>query len=390
MTQLYLKPGRQKSVKHKHPWVFSGAIERIEGEPASGDEVRVLDAAGQFLARGFYSQHHSIRCRLLRWEDEPIDAAFLQQRIRSAIRLRRRWITGDTDAYRLVNGEGDGLPGLIVDQYGDILVMQISHAGMDRRRDEILQTLEEELDPLAIYEKSDVPSRKAEGLPASVGTRLGDFNSGAVRITENGLIFYVDIVGGQKTGFYLDQRDNRHTIRQLARGRRVLNCFAYTGGFTVAAMAGGAETVVSVDSSKQALELAQKNVRENGFQLSAEHFVAADVGDYLRTVTDAFDIVILDPPAFARHRQDVNRASRAYKDINLQAMKRLPSGGLLFTCSCSQHISPDLFQKILFAAAHDAKRSVRVLSEHAHPVDHPFSLYHPEGRYLHAFLLEIE
>lgn len=389
MTTLVLKPGREKSVLQRHPWVFSGAIERLEGEAVAGDETRVVDATGRFLARGYLSLRGDIRCRLLRWEDAPIDGDFLAARIRDALALRQQLIPEDTDAYRLIHGEGDGLPGLIVDRYGEVLVMQISHAGFERRKDLLVELLAQELEPLAIYERSEGAARQAEGLGAAKGVVYGDFNSGAVRIRENGWIFYVDIVNGQKTGFYLDQRENRRWVSTLAAGREVLNCYAYTGAFGVAALAGGARRVINVEASGPALDLAQKNVRENGFEVHPEDFVVADVPAFLRSTTLQPDMIILDPPPFARHRKDVPAAARAYKDINLHAMKRLQPGGLLLTCSCSQHLAPEMFQKILFGAARDAGRAVRIIGERSHPVDHPINLYHPEGRYLHAFLLQV-
>ena len=387
---IYLKAGRDKSVRKRHPWVFSGAIERIEGEAKAGDEVRVLNAKGDFLARGFYSPASHIRCRLLRWQDEAIDAKFLQTKIRQAAQLRRQLVTGKTDAYRLVNAEGDDLPGLVVDRYGDILVLQSNNAGIERLKPAIVDILLEEIAPLAIYEKSDGAARTEDKLSAQAGVLSGDFNSGAVRITENGLIYYVDIAGGQKTGFYLDQRQNRQLVSTLVRDKTVLNGFAYTGAFSVAALAGGAKSVINVDSSRHALQLARKNIRENGFEVAEDQFVVADVFQFMRDVQEKFDVIILDPPALAKHRRDVDKAARAYKDLNLHAMQRLSPGGLLFTASCSQHISPDLFQKIIFAAATDAGKSARIIAERGHPVDHPISIYHPEGRYLHAFILSVD
>lgn len=389
MTTVYLKPNREKSVLNRHPWIFTGAVSRVEGTPQSGDEVRVVSAAGKFLARGFFSATSQICCRLLRWEDMAVDQDFLATKIRQAEHLRSGQIAKDTDAYRIVNAEGDGLPGLVVDRYGDLLVVQFSNAGIENWRTQIVAILEELFSPLAIYEKSDGGARAEEVLPARAGVLSGDFNSGAVRIFENGLRYFVDVAGGQKTGFYLDQRENRRFVSGFVAEKKVLNGFAYTGGFTVSALAGGAQSVVSVDSSRHAIELAGKNVRENGFSQPAENFVVADVFDYLRQTDQEFDFIVLDPPALAKHRRDVNNAARAYKDVNMHALERLRPGGMLFTCSCSQHISPDLFQKILFAAATDSQRNVTIAAERSHPIDHPISIYHPEGRYLHAFLLAV-
>lgn len=388
ISEMKLKPGRDKSARRFHPWIFTGAVDRITGAPQSGDEVRVVAHNGDFLARGFFSTQGQICCRLCRWEDAPVDAAYLQLKLSRAYRLRRSlFAEAQTDAYRIFNAEGDGIPGLIIDRYGDVLVLQLLHPGVDRFRQQIIEILVQEISPLGIYEKSQGGARREEGLEPRSGVLAGDFNSGAVRIVENGLIYYVDLESGQKTGFYLDQRENRQLVAGVAGGKRVLNGFAYTGAFSVAALAGGASRVVSVESSERALDLARKNMRENGFEVPEQDFIVADMFTYLRRLQEGFELIILDPPSLAKHRRDVQKAARAYKDLNLQAMKKLAPGGMLFTATCSQHLSPDLFQKIIFAAATDARRNLQIIAERGHPADHPISIFHPEGRYLHALLL---
>ncbi len=390
MLKIYLKPGREKSVRKFHPWIFSGAVERLEGEAQTGAEVAVFSKKDAFLARGFYSKHSQICTRLFRWQDEPVDADFICGRIAEAVRLRKSMIQGETNAYRVINAEGDGLPGLIIDRYADTLVVGFSNAGIENFRSEIVNFLKNEFSPVTIFERSDSQHRREEKLPTIRQTLSGDEVSENVEILENGMRFLADVSGGQKTGFFLDQRDNRALAKTLAQDKSVLNGFAYSGGFTVAALKGGASSVVSVDSSKPALEIARKNMALNDFAVDDAAFVAADMFQYLRENDATYDMIVLDPPAFAKHRRDVGRASRAYKDVNMKAMQRLNSGGLIFTCSCSQHISPDLFQKVLFAAATDANVSAKILLERGHSPDHPINIYHPEGRYLHAFLLQIE
>lgn len=391
IIHCYLKKNRDKSVANRHPWVFSGAIHKIVDEDGAGAgaEVRVLTYDGKFLARGFYSPDSQIRCRLLRWQDKPIDRAFLEKKIRQAVALRADFMREGDTAWRVINSEGDGLPGLVVDRYADVLVVQIMTAGMEQRKEMICEILENELSPAVIYEKSDGIIRSEEGLAAHAAALKGELPREGVEISENGLRYMVDIAGGQKTGFYLDQRDNRALIAGLARGKRVLNCFSYSGGFTLSALKGGAERVISVDSSRSALKLAQRNCELNGFTCAEDDFVVTDVFQYLRDVESSFDLIILDPPALAKHKRDVESAARAYKDVNLHALKLLQGGGLLLSCSCSRHVSPDLFQKILFSAASDAGKTVRILAERAHAPDHPIDIYHPESRYLHAFLLQV-
>jgi 23S rRNA (cytosine1962-C5)-methyltransferase len=295
-----------------------------------------------------------------------------------------------TDALRVVNAEGDGLPGLIVDKYAGHLVVQINTLGMSHFRREIVTALQQILQPRGIFERSTGAALQEEGLEPITQVLAGDEPPSAIQIRENGLRFVVDIRHGQKTGFFLDQRDNRAWVARTCRDRKLLNGFGYTGAFSVYARQGGAQRVVTVDSSAPSLDNARKNFALNDFVFADEDFVAADLFQYLRATTEKFDFIILDPPAFAHRQKDVDNAARAYKDINLHALKIIEPGGLLLTCSCSQPMSPELFQKILFAAAADAGRQVRIIGQSGHAPDHPINIYHPEGRYLQAVLLHVD
>lgn len=393
MPKLHLKPNRDRSVRRFHPWIFSGSVHRLEGSHAPGDVVDVIAADGAFLGRGFYNPNSQIVCRMLTWQDEPIDAAFLQRKIASAHRLRLDLFglnaPSVTNAFRVVNAEGDGLPGLVVDRYVDYLVVQISTFGMSRFRNEIVAALQQTIKPHGIFERSTGAALHEEGLQPVTQVLAGTEPPPLIRIRENDLHFAVNVHEGQKTGFFLDQRENRVWVVKLGKGKNVLNGFGYTGAFSVYAKRTGAQRVVTVDSSSTAIELAKQNFAINNLEAVSEDFVVADLFHYLRATTQRFDFIILDPPAFAHRQKDAESAARAYKDVNLQAMKIIESGGLLLTCSCSQPVSPDLFQKILFGAAADAGRVVRILGQSGHAPDHPISIYHPEGRYLQAMLLHV-
>lgn len=404
-----LNKGREKAVLNRHPWIFSGAVRSVSGgaasggEPAPGDIVRVCTRRGDFLAWGYWNAHSQIRVRLLSWrEDEVIDEDFWAQRIRQAVAGRSAdnlIVDGGTpQAYRLINAENDYLPGLVVDRYGDWLVLQALTLGIDVRKDMIARILRETLAPNGIYERSDVDVREKEGLSPATGVLLGQEPPEAIEIDEHGRHFLVDVRGGHKTGFYLDQRMNRLHLGNLLRfdadatNREVLNTFGYTGGFSVYALEGLARRVITVDSSADALELAKRNVALNGFPVAHEDFVEADVFTYLRTCRDAarqFDIIILDPPKFAHTARQVERAARGYKDINLLAFKLLKPGGLLMTYSCSGGVSADLFRKIVFGALVDAGRDAQVLTTLGPGPDHPVALTFPEGAYLKGLLLRV-
>lgn len=391
---VILKPGREKSLRARHPWIFSGAIQRVEGDPANGDSVAVRAADGTFLARAAYSPFSQIRARVWSWsEDEIIDAAFFRRRIAAALHARNALLGADaTNALRLVHAESDGLPGLVVDRYDRTLVLQVLTAGIERWKSEIVDALVELTGATCVYERSDVDVRKLEGLPEQRGALRGGEPAGPLRIVENGLAFEVDVTGGQKTGFYIDQRENRARLKTMAAGRRVLNCFCYTGGFSLYAMAGGAAQVISLDSSAEALAGAQRNAAMNGFPAEKMEWVEADVFQQLRRYRDSrqsFDLIVLDPPKFAPTAAQVERAARAYKDINLLAFKLLNPGGLLFTFSCSGGVSAELFQKIVAGAALDANVDARIIGHMTQGRDHPVALNFPEGAYLKGLICQV-
>jgi 23S rRNA (cytosine1962-C5)-methyltransferase len=388
---LTLKPERERSLLRRHPWIFSGAIGRLVGTPGSGDTVEVRSSDGRFLAWAAYSPESQIRARVWSFEEAELPGpALFRRRLESALALRNAVVPQET-AYRLVHGEADRLPGLIVDRYGDMLVAQILSAGVERWRDMLADALIELTGCARIYERSDADVRELEGLPARTGLMRGtDAPTAPIEIVEHGLRYAVDVVGGQKTGFYLDQRDNRRRIRELADGRDVLNCFCYTGGFSLAALAGGARSVTSIDSSGPAIELARRNVAANGLDASRAEWVEADVFRYLREARErgrSFDLIVLDPPKFAPTEKHAPAAARAYKDINLNALKLLRPGGLLATFSCSGGVSADLFQKIVAGAAADALASAAILDRFHAAADHPVLIEFPEGEYLKGLLL---
>ena len=392
MNTLTLKRGREKAVLRHHPWIFSGAIQSVSGQPAPGKTVAVVDSGNNFLAQAAYSPESQIRARIWNWDgDEPIDRDFFHRKLTSAIQLREHWInTETTNAYRLVHGESDGLPGLVVDRYGEVLVVQITSAGAEAWREVTCSLLEELLAPQAIFERSDVTVRTLEGLPERTGLLSGSLPPEPMTITENNLAYQVDLVGGQKTGFYLDQRDNRQKCREIARGKSVLNCFAYTGGFTLSALAGGAESVVSIDSSADALEIARQNVALNSLPEDRCEWIAGDAFQELRTLRDKaaqFDLVILDPPKFAPTKAQARKAARGYKDINLLGLKLLKPGGTLMTYSCSGGIDAGFFQKIVADAALDAGVDARLLYHLGQAPDHPTNLAFPEGTYLKGLVV---
>ncbi len=390
---IILKAGREKSLQRRHPWIFSGAVECIDGKPVSGDTVPVRDAIGNFLAWAAYNADSQITARVWSWnEKDVIDKAFFRGRIANALAARHALgLDRDSSGMRLIHGESDGLPGLIVDQYGNVLVMQLGSAGPESWRETFADILQELCSPVCIYERSDSDGRELEGLPKRCGVLRGALPD-KVEVTEHGLRFAVDVAAGQKTGYYLDQRDNRAFTGTLAGDRDVLNCFCYTGGFSLYALRGGAKSVLSMDSSQEALQLAQANVELNGLDGTRCEWQCADVFDALRKLRDQnrkFDLIVLDPPKFAPTAAFAEKASRAYKDINLLGFKLLRPGGLLFTYSCSGGISDDLFQKIIAGAALDAGVDAQIVKKlHAAP-DHPVLLSFPEGAYLKGLVLRV-
>lgn len=381
MKSCKLKPGKEKPLLNRHHWIFSGAVANLPSfDP--GAILPVESSQGTLLGHAYFNKASSIVGRMIAFgEEEPLQA--MMRRILNAILFRKSLFGAETTAYRLINGEGDSLPGLIVDVYNDVLVLQISTLGMEKLKPHVLKILQEELHPKAILEKSLLPSRKEEGLAPFQGMLFGKIPEPLI-VLENGLKFQVDPEKGQKTGFFLDQRQMRSYVRSISKGKRVLNVFAYTGGFSVYAFAGGAISVDSVDISKEAMELAEKNCFLNGFK---GNFFAEDAFEFLRKSPLDYDLVILDPPAFAKKAKDVVQACRGYKDINRVALQKMPPGSTLITCSCSHFIDEKLFSQVLFQAAAEAKREVRIIGKHQLAPDHPVNLFHPEGSYLKSLVL---
>ncbi|WJF90167.1 class I SAM-dependent rRNA methyltransferase [Paraburkholderia bonniea] len=399
MNIVTLKSSKEKSLLRRHPWVYANAIERVAGKPASGATVLVQAHDGRFLARAAWSGHSQIRARVWSFDEaEPIDHAFFKRRIQRAL-LHRQAMVHNTGAVRLIFGEADGLPGLVVDHYTGAdapqrgqLVCQFMAAGVEAWKEAIVAALIAVTGCPNVYERSDVSIRAKEGLEQITGVLAGEAPPETLVVSENGVRYHVDVLHGHKTGFYVDQRDNRALVQQMAAGRDVLNCFCYTGGFSLAALAGGAQRVVSIDSSGEALALAQRNVTVNGFDAARATWLDADAFKTLRHLHDdgeRFDLIVLDPPKFAPSREHVDRAARAYKDINLTGFKLLRPGGLLFTYSCSGAIDAELFQKIVAGAAADARVDARILRRLGAGMDHPLLSAFPEGEYLKGLLLQV-
>jgi 23S rRNA (cytosine1962-C5)-methyltransferase len=393
MKKVTLKAGKEKSLLRCHPWIFSGAVQRVEGSPDIGDTVQVRAADGRFLAYAAYNTQSQISLRIWSWrEDEIINSDFFRRKMLNAISMRHALqLDRQSTGMRLIHGESDGLPGLVVDKYGDVLVLQLGSAGAEHWRDTFANILQEVCSPTCIYERSDSDGRKLEGLPPRKGVLYGTLPVD-LTITEFGMCFAIDVAAGQKTGFYLDQRDNRALTGEFSNNREVLNCFCYTGGFSLYALRGGARSVLSIDASQEALELAQNNLALNGLDASKSEWQCADVFAALRKLRDQnrkFDLIILDPPKFAPTAAFAEKAARGYKDINLLGFKLLRPGGLLFTYSCSGGISDDLFQKIIAGAALDAGVEAQIVKKLHATSDHPVLLSFPEGAYLKGLLLRV-
>jgi 23S rRNA (cytosine1962-C5)-methyltransferase len=394
LDQVILKKGRAKPALHRHPWIFSGAVARIVGDPADGDLVEVHDAGGNFLAHGLLNRRSQIVVRLLNWERDRLpDATFWHRRLERAMAGRATLAAEPaTNAYRLVHAEADGLPGLIVDRYGDYLVVQFLILGMARRKEEIADLLMELATPCGIWERSDATVVAKEGLSPATGLLRGVLPPERLEVLENGHCFLVDLSGGQKTGFYLDQRVNRQRVSVCCPGQTVLDVFCYSGGFAAYAATAGAGPLTLLDSSADALALAAENLRLNGRNISDDEFLLTDAFDQLRRLRAkgrTFDTIILDPPKFAHSQADIPRAVRGYKDINLLALQLLRSGGILVTFSCSGLVSADLFQKIVFGAAIDAGRDVQILERLSQGPDHPILLTFPESEYLKGLICRV-
>ena len=398
IPQIYLRRGKEESLLRRHPWIFSGAIDYIkaeeESEIAEGALVEVFDHKGAFIARGHY-QIGSIAVRVLSFEREEIDQAWWNRRLRVALDVRRTLALTDdpsTTCYRLVHGEGDSLPGLVVDIYGSTAVVQCHSVGMYRSRQQIAGAIRAAYGDriTAIYDKSSQTLPFKADLGAVDGYLWGTSDHASQVVLENGEKFWVNWEKGQKTGFFLDQRENRELVKRYARGRTVLNTFCYTGGFSVYARSGGAREVCSVDSSERAVALATENMRLN-FGPDAPHSeVAADAVEYLRDIGDRYDLISLDPPAFAKHHKVLGNAMQGYKRLNARALSQIRPGGILFTFSCSQAVSKELFRTTVFSAAAIAGRRVRILHQLTQPADHPINIYHPEGEYLKGLVLYVE
>ncbi|MGF1703773.1 class I SAM-dependent methyltransferase [Photobacterium makurazakiensis] len=387
---IYLVKGREKSLRRRHPWVFSRGIQRIEGKPSLGETVDVFDNKGEWLARGAFSPQSQIRVRVWTFErNEAIDVDFFVKRLKAAQGLRdilaaRDGLTG----YRLIAAESDGLPGITIDRYQDFLVCQLLSAGAEVQKDALIEALNICYPECSVYERSDVSVRKKEGLKQRTGVLSGEEPPKFVTIEENGVKINVDIVGGHKTGFYLDQRDSREAAVKYVDGKRVLNCFSYTGGFGLYALKGNASKVVNVDVSQPALDTARMNAEMNGFPVENAEFLNADVFKLLREYRERgekFDVVIMDPPKFAESKSQLVGACRGYKDINMLAMQILNPGGTLLTYSCSGLMDNNLFQKIIADAALDAHREVQFIERFSQAADHPLDSAYPEGFYLKGF-----
>ena len=387
--RIILKRGKEKPVLGGHPWVFSGAVSRAEGDFSPGDLGEVRSAGGEFLGMGFVNLQSQIVCRLFSRERKGIHPDFFRERMGRALLLREKWLRGRTNAYRMVNSEGDWLPGLIVDRYGEGFVLQCLTAGMERLKPSLVDLLAGEFHGQWVFERSDVATRKEEGLEEAKGLLRGRDILDLLEIEETGCRFRVNVRDGQKTGFYLDQRENRALLHRICRGKKVLDCFCYTGAFSVCAGRGGAEAMTLVDSSEDALERAEGHLYMNHLENIPRRLIRGDAFKVLRDLDPGYDVVILDPPPFVRKKSQLSGASRGYKDLNLQAFRLMKAEGYLLTFSCSHYMDWPLFQKIVFSAAVDAKRKVQVIGRMGHPVDHPFDLCHPEGEYLKGLICRV-
>lgn len=389
---VILKKGKEESLQRFHPWIFSGAIQRIEGNPEEGEVITVYTSEREFIARG-HIQVGSIAVRVLTFNDEPVNEEFWHRRIATAYHLRKSIGIAENagnDTYRLVHGEGDNLPGLIIDVYGETAVMQAHSVGMHVNRKEIAQAVKETLGDRIknIYYKSDTTLPYKADISKDNGYILGG-NAENIS-TEYGLKFHIDWLRGQKTGFFVDQRENRLLLEKYAKGRKLLNMFCYTGGFSIYALRGGAELVHSVDSSSKAIDLTNANVAINFPDDKRHAAYAEDAFDYLERMGNNYDLIILDPPAFAKHRDSLRNALIGYRRLNAKAIEKIQPGGILFTFSCSQVVSKENFRTTVFTAAAIAKRNVRILHQLTQPADHPVNIYHPEGEYLKGLVLYVE
>ncbi|MGB9867441.1 MAG: class I SAM-dependent rRNA methyltransferase [Bacillota bacterium] len=389
MAVVRLKPGEHKRLLAGHPWVFSNEVAGLHGDFAPGDIVDVVDSRGKFVGRGFINPASQIVVRLLTYEQEEIDRDFFLERVRRAVSMRLE-LLGEVGSYRVVFAEADFLPGLIVDKFEDVAVFQTLALGVDVRKQWVVEALKETLNPRGLYERNDVPVRQLEGLDLTSGFAGDPFDT-LVEINENGLRLLVDVQSGQKTGHFLDQRENRFAIGRYVNGARVLDCFCHTGGFALQALKAGAESAEGIDASELAIDLAKANAERNGVR--GAKFRVGNVFDELRAMAKAgekYDVIILDPPAFAKNRASVPGAIRGYKEINLRAIKMLTPGGILVTCSCSQHLSAEEFLQVVSEAAQDGGARLRLLERRGQPPDHPILIGVPETEYLKCFIFRVE
>lgn len=393
-TKLLLRPGKDHIPASGHPWIFSQAIQAKPAMPKDGEIVDIHSSDGKkFLARGYYNSRSQIVVRILTRDiSENIDGAFFEKRFRELLAVRERFIdTKRTNAFRVVFGESDGMPGLIVDKYNEVYVIQIHTLGMETLREMVIAATQKIFHPQTIFERSDVGVRQQEGLPDMPVRHLaGKELTGEVEILENGIPFLVNVTEGQKTGFFLDQRENRRALQQYVRGKRLLNCFCYTAGFSLYAALAGASETVSVDLAKPALETAKRNFERNKLSLNHHQFIAKDVFEALSEFEKEkkpFDIIILDPPAFVKNQKSLEKGLRGYLYINESALRLLPTGGILVSSSCSAHVTDEMFQKMLSLAASRARCGLKALEIRHQPVDHPYNVHFPEGKYLKFYVM---
>ena len=393
MVEIVLKKGKEKAVLQRHPWVFSGALEKVKGKPEDGDVVKVFAFDNEFLAYGYYNSNSRVAVRLLEWdESQTIDQSWYENRLKQAIASRKFILSEETNTYRLVFSEADFLPGLIVDQYADFLSLQILSSGIENVKSLIVDILRAELQPKGIFDKSDATARTHEGLPIENGLLWGENPPEFLEVRENGIAYNINIAEGQKSGFYCDQRDNRRILASYTKGKKVLDCFSYSGGFSLNSLANGAASITSVDSSALAIETLKQNVDLNHFEAAKVKAIQSDVNKQLRAFKDAgekFDVIVLDPPKYAPSRSALDRAARAYKDLNRLGMLLLEKGGLLATFSCSGAVDIETFKQIIAWAALDAGKEVQVIKQFCQPEDHPVRISFPEGEYLKGLLLRV-
>lgn len=393
MVEIVLKKGKEKAALQRHPWVFSGALDKVKGNPEDGDVVKVFAFDGEFLAYGYFNSNSRVAVRLLEWDEtQTINSEWYQNRLRQAIASRQFILSDKTNTCRLVFSEADFLPGLIVDQYANFLSLQILSSGIEKVKNEIVEILKAELNPIGIFDKSDATARTHEGLPIENGLLWGENPPEFLAVKENGITYNINIAEGQKSGFYCDQRDNRSILASYTKGKKVLDCFSYSGGFSLNSLANGAANITCVDSSALAIETLKQNVALNNFNPETVTTIQSDVNKQLRVFKesgDLFDIIILDPPKFAPSRSALDRAARAYKDLNRLGMLLLEKGGLLATFSCSGAVDIDTFKQIIAWAALDAGKEVQIIKQFCQPEDHPVRISFPEGEYLKGLLLRV-